>query len=189
MISTSDFKRGARLMLDGEPYTVEDTTTQTPSARGANTLVKAKLRGVLTGQLVQKTFKSGERFEEPDLENRVSQYLYNDPDAYYFMDQESFEQYAIETDRVADKAGYLVENLEVRILVFEGRPIAVEPPQTMELTIVDTEPAVRGDTVNAVTKAATLETGLVVQVPMFVESGTRIKVDTRDGRYLERAKG
>ncbi len=188
MISTSDFKRGARFMLDGQPYVIEDTNTQTPSARGANTLVKVKARNVLTGQLVQKTFKSGERFPEPDLELRQSQYLYREGDMFFFMDAETYDQHAMDAAAVGAAIGYLVDNAEVRVLLFEGRPIAIELPNTVDLAIVETEPAVKGDTVNAVTKAATVESGLVVQVPMFVESGQRIRVDTRDGRYIERVK-
>lgn len=188
MISTSDFKRGARFQLDGAPYVVEESQTQSPSARGANTLVKVKARNVLTGQLVQKTFKAGERFEEPDLEARQVQYLYREADVFYFMDQESYEQHELRSEEVGSAAGFLIENMGCRVVLFEGRPVAVEVPNVVELTIVETEPAVRGDTVNAVTKGATLETGLVVQVPMFVEQGTRIRVDTRDSRYIERVK-
>ena len=189
MISTSDFKRGARFLLDGEPYTIEDTSSHTPSARGANTLVKVKARNVLTGRLVAKTFKSGERFAEPDLETRPAQFLYADDDLFHFMDTETYDQHALSRETVGDAAGYLLESLDVRLLLFESRPVAVDLPNSVEMLITETEPAVRGDTVNAVTKPATLETGLVVQVPQFVEGGQRIKVDTRDGRYLERAKG
>lgn len=188
MISTSDFKRGARFLHEGVPYAIEDSNTQSPSARGANTLVKVKARNVLTGQLSSFTFKGGEKFDEPDIDMRPVQYLYREGDLFFFMDQESYEQHEMGADAVGDAAGYLVENMEIRVVLFESRPVGVELPHTVDLLIVDTEPAVRGDTVNAVTKAATLETGLVVQVPMFVESETRIRVDTRDGRYIERVK-
>lgn len=188
MISTSDLKRGARLTLDGEPYTVLDVTTQTPSARGANTLVKMKARNILTGQLVSKTFKSGEKFEVPDMDTRPSQFLYADGDTFVFMDNESYEQYEMRREAVGDAVLYLLEGLAVRVLLLESRPVAIDLPNTVELLVVETEPAVRGDTVSAQTKGATLETGLVVQVPMFLERDERIKVDTRDGRYLERVR-
>jgi elongation factor P len=188
MISTSDFKKGARFLLEGTPYTVEESQSQSPSARGTATLVKVKARNVLTGQLVQKTFKAGERFEEPDLETRPVQYLYREGELFYFLDQSSYDQHELREEEVGDNAGYLMENMECRVILFEGRPVSVEVPNVVEMLIVDCEPAVRGDTVNAVTKAATLETGLVVQVPMFVEQGTRIRVDTRDARYIERVR-
>jgi len=188
MISTSDFKRGARFLLEGAPYVVEDSQTQSPSARGTATLVKVKARNVLTGQLVQKTFKAGERFDEPDLETRPAQFLYKEGDHFVFLDQTSYDQHELTEEEVGDNAGYLMENMDCRVVLFEGRPVSIEVANVVEMLIVDTEPAVRGDTVNAVTKAATLETGLVVQVPMFVEQGTRIRVDTRDARYIERVK-
>lgn len=188
MISTSDFKKGTRFELDGEPYQVLDTTSQSPSARGGATLVKTKLRNLLTGAFVAKTFKSGDRFPEPDLEKRDAQYMYADDEFFHFMDQESYEMWEVGKAEVGEASDYLISELEVKIMTFNGRPIAVEVPATMELNITDCEPAVRGDTVNAVTKAATLETGLVVQVPMFVENGERIKIDTREGRYISRAK-
>ena len=188
MISTADFKRGVRVLFDGEPYTVLDVASQTPSARGANTLVKVKARSVLTGQMIQKTFKAGERFEEPDLETRNSQYLYKENDLYVFMDLESYEQHEIPAEDVGETAGYLLENAKVKVLLFEERPVAVGVPNTVDLLVVETEPAVRGDTVNSVQKTAKLETGLEVQVPMFIEQDEKIRVDTRDGRYLERAK-
>ena len=190
MISTSDFKKGARVQLDGQPYVILDVTSQSPSARGGATLVKAKLRNLISGQFVAKTFKSGEKFSEPDLEMRNGQYLYRDDSHFVFMDAETYEQYHLTEDEVSDVMGFITDGLEVRIQLFNDRPVGIEVPTTLVLEITDCEPAVRGDTVNAVTKAATLETGLVVAVPMFVEQGEKVRVDTREGgRYLERFKG
>lgn len=188
MISTSDFKKGTRVELDDEPWILLDVASQSPSARGATTLIKTKMRNLVTGAFSARTFKSGERFPEPDLEKKPAQYLYTDGEHYHFMESETYEQFAMTADEVGDAVDYLTENLEVTMQLYNARPIAVEVPSTMELLITDCEPAVRGDTVNAVTKAATLETGLVVQVPMFVENGERIKVDTREGRYLSRVR-
>ena len=188
MISTGDFKKGVRFELEGEPYTILDVASQSPTARGSNTLVKTKLRNMISGQFVARTFKSGEKFNEPDLELRTVQYLYKDDTFYHFMDTETYDQLELGSAEVGDAANYLVEEATVRVQLYNSRPIAVDVPPTVVLRIVECEPAVRGDTVNAVTKAATLETGLVVQVPMFVESESNIRIDTREGRYLERAK-
>ena len=188
MISTSDFKKGTRFEMGGEPYTVLDVSSQSPTARGGNTVIKTKLRNLITGQFSAQSFKSGDKFDEPDLETRAASYLYKDEDYYYFMDSESYEQHQLTPDEVGDSTHFLIEELELKVVVFNARPIGVELPSTIELNITECEPAVRGDTVNAVTKAATLETGFVVQVPMFVENGERIKVDTREGRYMSRAK-
>lgn len=188
MITTADFKKGARFEWNGEPYVVLSSTSQSPSARGAATLVKAKIRNVLTGQFQSVTFKAGEKFDEPDLEMRSAQFLYRDGEAFHFMDQASFEQAALDAAALGDDALYLTEGLEVRLVVYNDRVVAMELPHTVVMTIAECDPAVRGDTVNAVTKEARMETGLVVQVPMFVESGEQIRIDTRDGRYLERAR-
>ena len=188
MASTSDLKRGFHLQLDdGDPYQVVSLTTQSPTARGGGTLIKTKLRNIRTKQLVQKTFKSGERIDEPDFEIRSCQYLYGDGDFAYFMDDETYEQHAIPPDDVAEELGFVRENDPCRVLLHDGKPIGLEVPNTVELKVAQTEPAVRGDTVNNVTKAATLETGLEVQVPMFVEEGEVLVIDTRESRYVRRA--
>lgn len=188
MISTQDFKKGTKLEIDGVPYTISDVASQSPTARGSNTLVKTKMRNLITGQFLARTFKAGEKFQEPDLENRNCSYLYNDGEHYHFMDQESYEQFQMTEQEVGEDANFLVENTEIKVVLFNLAPVGVEVPSTMVLTITECEPAVRGDTVNAVTKSATLETGYVVQVPMFVEQGEQVKVDTREGRYLSRVR-
>jgi elongation factor P len=188
MISTQDFKKGTKLEINGEPYTILDVASQSPTARGSTTLVKTKMRNLITGQFSAQTFKAGEKFQEPDLENRNCSYLYHDGEHYHFMDKESYEQHQMTADEVGDARNFLVENSDVKVVLFNAGPVGVEVASTVILNITECAPAVRGDTVNAVTKAATLETGYVVQVPMFVEPGEQIKVDTRDGRYLSRVR-
>lgn len=187
MATTSDFKKGLRIELDGDPYAVEDYTTQTPSARGASTLIKAKLRNLRTKQLLSKTFKAGERIKEPDFEIRPCQYLYNDGETHYFMDDETYEQHPVQQEVIAYELGFLRPNDPARAVMFDGQCIGIEVPPTVILEVTECEPAVKGDTVTAVTKAAKLETGLEVQVPMFVERGDKLVVDTRDARYVRRA--
>ena len=188
MLSTGDFKKGTRFEFEGEPWQILDIAMQSPTARGSTTLVKTKLRNLISGAFAQKTFKSGDKFEEPDLETKDVQYLYKDAEFLHFMDGVSYEHYELTAELVGDTANFLVDEMECRIMFYQDRPIAVSVQDTVVLTITETEPAVRGDTVNAVTKAATLETGFELQVPMFVEKDERIKVDTRDGRYIGRAR-
>lgn len=186
MPSTSDFKKGMRLELDGHPYVIEDFSTQTPSARGAATLIKAKLRNLRSKQLINRTFKSGERFKDPDFEVRPCQYLYADGETHYFMDDENYEQYPVAEDDVAHELGFVRPNDPVRAVLFEGQCIGLEVPNTVVLEVAECEPAIKGDTVTNVTKTAKLETGLEVQVPLFINSGDKLIIDTRDARYIRR---
>jgi elongation factor P len=187
MATTSDFKRGMRIEMDGDPWMVLDYSTQTPSARGSATLVKAKLRNIRTKQLVDRTFKAGERVKIPDFENRNVQYLYDDGDAYYFMDEETYEQFPMMGEDIEYELGFLRPNDSVKAQLFEGRCIGLELPHTVVLEVADCDPGVKGDTVSAVTKPARMETGLEIQVPLFVEAGDKLVVDTRDARYVRRA--
>lgn len=188
MPTTSDFKKGMRIELDGDPYVIVDYSTQTPSARGAATLVKAKVRNLRTKQLISKTFKAGERFKEPNFEIRPCQYLYEEGgETYYFMDDENYEQYPVSRDTIETELGYIRPNDPVRALFFEDQILGIEVPNTVVLEVTECEPAVKGDTVSSVTKAATLETGLEVQVPLFVAPGDKLIIDTRDARYVRRA--
>ncbi len=188
MPTASDLKKGMRIEFEGEPFVVVSVTTQTPSARGAATLVKTKLRNLKSDQLLSKTFKTSDRFPEPDFEIRKCQYLYKEGEEFHvFMDEESYEQFTVETESVAHELGFLLEGDTVRAVFFEGGIIGLEIPNTVELIVTECEPAVKGDTVNAVTKTATLETGLEVQVPMFVNQGDRLVIDTRETRYIKRA--
>ena len=188
MAATVELKRGNRIELDGEPYIVVDLNTQSPSARASATLIKTKLRNLKTKQLVSRTFKSGERFNVPDFEIRPCQYLYDENgETYYFMDDESYEQHPVQRAMIEYELGFLLPNSQVRAVLFEGQCIGIELPSTVELAVKECEPGLRGDTATHTTKAATLETGLEVQVPLFVEEGDRLVIDTREARYVRRA--
>ncbi|MCA9562304.1 MAG: elongation factor P [Myxococcales bacterium] len=188
MPNTNELKRGMRVQIDGDPYTVADVRSQSPSARGASTLIKTRMRNIRTGQLVDKTFKSGEHIPEADFEIRPSQYLYDDGDGmHYFMDDESYAQFPLGHADIEYELGFLRPNDAVRALFFEGECIGIELPHTVTLLVERCDPGVKGDTVNNVTKAATLETGLELQIPLFVNQGEAIVVDTRESRYIKRA--
>lgn len=187
MISPSDFKRGQRIELDGEPYAIVDHTTQSGPARSANTLVRAKLRNLRTGQLVDRPFKANDKVKIPDFEIRSVQYLYDDGDNRVFMDTENYDQFGLHHEQVAEEMLFLRANDEARALFFNGSCIGIELPHTVTLEVRETEPGTRGDTVTNALKAATLETGVEVSVPLFVNHGDRIVVDTRERRYVRRA--
>ncbi len=186
MPSTSDLKRGVRFLHDGTPYQATDVSFQSPSARGGNTLVKVKARGLLGGGTQSFTFKAGEHLDDPDIEMRKVQFLYNEEDMFHFMNTDTYEQYMVSRDGLGGADTYLQEELVVRLMFFNERPISVELPKNMEMKIVQTEPAIKGDTVTNVTKTAVMETGLEVQVPLFINEGDVIRVDTSEGRYVER---
>jgi elongation factor P len=186
MYSTADFKKGLRIEVDGDPYMILDIRMQSPSARGSNTLVRTKLRNLRTGQLVDQAFKAGDKVKEPDFQVRPAQYLYNDGEQYHFMDEQSFEQFFLAAEQLEDTVGFLKENLSVRALFFNDKVIGIEVPPVVELCVTRCDPGFRGDTVNASTKPATCETGFVAQVPLFVEEGEMIRIDTRDGHYIGR---
>ncbi|MCC6749918.1 MAG: elongation factor P [Deltaproteobacteria bacterium] len=188
MATTSDLKKGMLIELDGDPYVVVDTTTQTPSARGAATLIKAKLRNVRTKQLLAQTFKAGERVKAPDFEVRPCQYLYDERgEVYYFMDTETFDQHPVAREVIERELNFLRPNDTVRAQFFEGECLGIEVPATVVLEVTACDPGFKGDTATHATKSATLETGLVVEVPLFVEVGDRLVVDTRESRYVRRA--
>lgn len=190
MISTSDFKRGLRILVDGEPFVILDVHVQSPSARGASSLSKIRVRSLRTGQVFDKTYRGGDKVEEPNVELRPIQFLYRDDEGFHFMDQKSYEQFALSADDLGDGASYLREGLEgIRSVVFNERVISVDLPLTVALRVDDTAPSIKGATAQAQTKPATLETGLVIQVPAYLESGEVVLVDTREGRFVSRAKG
>jgi|SRR5581483_5749896 len=190
MIATGDFKRGLRVLLDGDPFVILDVHVQSPSARGASSLTKIRARNLRTGQLTDRTFRGGDRVEEPNVELRPVQFLYRDDDGFHFMDTQSYEQFSRSAEDLGDLAGYLRDGLEgIRSVVFNEQVISIDLPNTVVLTVVDTAPAIKGATAQAQTKPATLETGLVIQVPSYLESGERVQVDTRDARFVARAKG
>lgn len=188
MPTSLEVKKGMRILLDGDPYNVLETTVQTPSARGGATLVKLKAKNIRTGQFVQKSFKAGDKIQEANFEIVPCQYLYNENREHFiFMNNESYEQFSIPFEEIEEELGYIRENDMVRVLLHDAKPIGVEVPSTVILEVTDCEPAIKGDTVTSVTKAATMETGIVIQVPLFIERGTKLVIDTRDGRYIKRA--
>lgn len=186
MISTTDFRSGVRLMVDGEPYYIVDFQHVKPGKGGA--FVRTKLKSYLTGNVLDRTFRSGERFEEPDLEEREMQFLYATGDDYTFMDTDTYEQLTFEKKQLGENADLLKENMNVKILIYEHRPIAVDLPIFIELKVVDAEPGVRGDTASGGTKPAVVETGATIKVPLYLEVGTVIKIDTRTRAYVERVR-
>ena len=189
MPTTSDLKRGMLIEMDGDPYAVETVSVQTPSARGAATLVRAKLRNLRSKQLLSKTFKAGERVKEPDYEIRPCQYLYDEGgEMFFFMDDENYEQTGMSKEAIEHELGFLRPNDPCRLIFFDGNPIGIQLPNNVVLGVAATEPAQKGDTVTNVTKTATLETGLEVQVPLFVTQDDQLIIDTRDGRYVRRSK-
>ena len=190
MLTANEFKRGLRIEIEGDPYLIMDVHFQSPSARGASTLVKAKVRNLRSGNVFDRTFKTGDKVGEAQIEFRAVQYLYTDGDGYHFMDGESYEQFALSADALGDDAGYLKEGLAgIRSVVFKGSVMNIELPQSIVLKVRETDPALKGATAQAQTKPATLETGLVIQVPAYLETGDAVQVDTRDGRFMARVKG
>ena len=186
MISTADFRSGVRILLDGQPFYIVEFQHVKPGKGGA--FVRTKLKSYITGNVLDRTFRSGERFEEPDLEERQMQFLYATGDSYTFMDTDTFEQFTYEKKQLGENADLLKENMVATILVYEHRPIGVQLPIFIELKVVDADPGVRGDTASGGTKPAVLETGAVVKVPLYLEIGEIIKIDTRTREYVERVR-
>ena len=187
MISTADFRKGLPILVEGIPYVIMDYTVQTPSARGAATLVRVRARNVLTSALQDLTFKSGDRFEEPDLMKRKINFLYAEGDSFHFMDEESYEQFHLDRTTLSEAAKWLVEGVTLRSVVFEGRVIGIELPQFIEMEVVETGPGGRSDMASGkVTKPATLSNGTVIKVPVYLDAGERVLVDTGTGEFVKR---
>jgi len=186
MYSTAEFKKGLKIELDGAPLVIVDFQHVKPGKGGA--FVRTKLKNLLTGRVLDQTFRSGERVKRPDLMEREMQYLYAEGDRFCMMDNETFEQIMLTAEQVGDGRLFLTENLNVKVLLFNQQPVAVEVPNFVELTVAQADPGVRGDTATGGSKPATLESGAVIQVPLFINEGDRVKVDTRTGSYIERVK-
>ena len=184
MATTADFKNGLVLNIDGQLWTIIEFQHVKPGKGGA--FVRTKLKELQSGRVVDYTFRAGEKFDDVRIETKKMQYLYNDGATYYFMDNTSYEQIELDADFVGESAKWLRENDEVEIMTADGEYMGVEPPMFVELEVTETDPGFKGDTVQGGNKPATLETGAVVQVPMFVNTGDRLKIDTRDGRYITR---
>ncbi len=184
MISTNDFRTGITIELEGQLYTVVEFQHVKPGKGAA--FVRTKLKNIETGSITEKTFRAGEKVSKAHIERKTVQYLYNTGEDYYFMDMESFDQYPIDNNLLEDTVNYLKENMEVDILMHGDKIIGVEIPYFVELTVSKTDPGFKGDTASGGTKPATLETGLTVQVPFFINEGDILKIDTRTGEYMER---
>ncbi len=186
MYSTAEFKKGLKIEIDGTPYIIVDFQHVKPGKGGA--FVRTKLKNLINGRVVDQTFRSGEKVDKPDLMEREMQYLYREGDRYCMMDNETYDQMMLTEEQVGEARLYLVENLNVEVLFFNQAPLAIELPNFVELEVTQTEPGVKGDTAAGGTKPATLESGATVQVPLFINEGDRVRVDTRTGTYIERVK-
>jgi len=187
VLTTGDFKRGLAILVEGQPYVILEYSVQTPSARGAATLVRSRVRHVITAQVLDMTFKSGEKFEEPDLERRKINFMYGDGDEYHFMDEQSYEQFHLGSEALGDATRWLSEGVSLRSIVFEGRVVGVELPQFVEFEVTETGPGGRSDMASGkVTKEATLANGTTIRVPVYLAVGERVVVDTTTGEFVKR---
>jgi elongation factor P len=185
MYSTSDFRKGLKIEFKGEPYLIVDFLHVKPGKGGA--FVRTKLKNMITGRVFDETFRSGEKFNRPDVEEKNMQYLYLDPQGYCFMDNETYEQFFLTEEQMGDAKNFLKENIDVDVLFYKGQPIGIDLPTTVNLEVVESEPGIKGDTATGATKPAKLETGYTVNVPLFINEGDVLKIDTRNGEYLSRA--
>lgn len=185
MYDTSDFKKGLKVLIESEPYTIVDFQHVKPGK--GNQFTRTKLKNLITGTNLERTFKSGEKFGVPDVMYRDMSFLYKDDHGFNFMDKSNYEQLTLSTELVSDSANYLVENLEVKICFFNDRAVGIEVPKSVNLKVTQTDPGFKGNTVTNTTKPATLETGYVVQVPLHINIGDTLKINTIDGIYVERA--
>ena len=186
MIYASDFRKGRTFQINGEPHVVLDFMHVKPGKGAA--FVRTKYKNIITGATREEAFNPDDKFEEAIIETKKMQYLYNDGDLYYFMDSETYEQVPVAYDMVEDAIKYMRENDEATLKFYKGQPFIVEAPNFVDLVVTETEPGVKGNTATNVTKAATVETGAVIQVPIFIEEGEKIQIDTRSGEYLGRSK-
>jgi len=184
MYTTSEFRKGLKIEYENDPYLVIDFLHVKPGKGGA--FVRTKLKNLKTGSVIDHTFRSGEKVKKPDLEEKEMQFMYSSDNEYYFMDTSSYEQIFLQEDHVGEGKKFLKEEMRIRILFFKGDPIGVDIPIFVELGIAETEPGFKGDTASGGSKPAVLETGAVIQVPLFLNEGDSIKVDTRTGEYIER---
>ncbi len=184
MYECGDFKKGLRLMVEGAPYTILDFQHVKPGK--GNQFTRTKLRNLLTGQQLERTFKSGEKFEVPDVMNREMTFLYKDDNGFNFMDQSNYEQITMTEDDAGDSKYYLTENLQVVILFYNERPVSIDVPKAVNLKVAQTDPGVKGDRVTGATKPATMESGLTVNVPLHISEGDVLRIDTQTGDYVGR---
>jgi len=183
-MDTSDIRKGLKMMVDGSPYSVVDFQFVKPGKGQAFTRVK--IRNMLNGSVLERTYKSGEKLEPADVEERSFQYIYKDGEDFVFMDAATGEQITIAGEKIGDDSQWLQDGMNLAVTLFNGNPVGVSLPAHVTLQIVSSEPGVKGDTASGATKPATLSTGAIVNVPLFVKEGEWIKIDTREGTYLER---
>ena len=186
MVTAGDFRKGVTFEMEGNVYVVVEFLHVKPGK--GSPFVRTKLKNVITGQVIERTFNPTDKFQVAVIERKEMQYLYNEGDLYYFMDMESYDQIPLNKSQVEGAMNFMTENMMATIQFYKGVAFSVEPPTFVELTIVDCEPGVQGDTTKSSYKPATLETGYVIGVPLFVNNGEKIRVDTRDGSYMERVK-
>ncbi len=185
MYELSDFRRGLRVMVEGSPYQVLDFQHVKPGK--GNQFTRTRLRNLLTGQQLERTFKSGERFDVPDVQNIEMTFLYKDENGYNFMNQTTFEQITILPNEIDESSNFLIENLQVVVLFYNERPVSIDVPKAVNMKVAKTEPGVKGDRVTGATKQATMETGLVVNVPLHINEGDLLRIDTTEGgAYVSR---
>jgi elongation factor P len=183
-VDTSQFRNGLKVEIDGDPYNMIFFQHVKPGKGGA--FVRTKLKNKRTGRVLERTYRSGERLDEADVQDRRMQYLYQDSSGLVFMDTETYDQMAIPLERVGEAKSFLKENLEVDVILYKGNAINIDLPAFIEAVVTKTEPGIKGDTASGATKPATIETGAVVLVPLFLKEGETIRVDTRTGEYVER---
>ena len=186
-LDTTAFRRGLKIEIDGEPWEIVEFQHVKPGKGSA--FVRTRIKNLLTGRTIDRTFKSGDVVGKPDLEEREMQYLYREGDHFNFMDNKSFEQTFLSAEQMGDAKNFIKDNTTTHILFFNGKAIGVTLPNAMDLRVVKCDPGVRGDRSTGGTKPATLETGAEIQVPLFITTGEKVKVDTRDGSYLGRVTG
>jgi elongation factor P len=183
-VDTSQFRNGLKIEIDGEPFTITYFQHVKPGKGGA--FVRTKIRNLRSGRVLDKTFRSGEKVNEADIDDKKMQFLYHDGDHLVFMDQETYDQIPFSPEQIGDAMKYLKENLDVDVMFWKGNPINIELPAFIEVTVSKCDPGIKGDTASGATKPATIETGATLQVPLFIKEGEVIRVDTRSGEYVER---
>lgn len=183
-MDVSDLKKNIKLLIDGQPWVVTEFQFVKPG-KGQG-LYKCKIKNMLSGSVIDRTWRSGEKLEAANVESRTMQYLYNDGTQYTFMDNLNYEQVEIQTDIIGDDRNFLMDNLEVEVLFFNNRAVGVTVPSHVVMTVTECEPGIKGDTATGATKGATVETGYSLQVPLFIKEGEKLKIDTRTGAYIER---
>jgi elongation factor P len=186
MYSTTDFRKGLKVEIGGEPFVIVDFQHVKPGKGGA--FVRTRLKSLVSGNVIDPTFRSGDRVDKPDLEEREMQFLYEAGGEFHFMETQTFEQLFLTADQLGGSKDFLKENIVIKALFHNKRPIGIEVPMFVELKIVKSEPGIRGDTATGVNKPATLESGAVIQVPLFVEEGDVVRIDTRTREYITRVK-